>query len=227
MRAKAVRNTALAFTIVELLVVITLITLLISLLMPSLRNARLTGERTQCLSNMGQTGRALHSFITDTNGELPGPSWYGQEPRYSSGTKTVARFLAPYSGFPAASSTVRVNQLFICPSFARVQPAGTSISACVIMGALSQTNAQGLRVFGYPEFNGNAEYGPDKFAAVKSPSTAKAIRDIDQFATPTAGWVDFTARGPMHSPEASAETMRNYLYFDTHARTIREPLATP
>lgn len=227
MRAKAIQSTAPAFTIVELLVVVTLITLLIGLLLPSLRNARLTGERTKCLSNMGQTGRGLHSFITDTNGILPGPSWYGQEPRYSSGTKTVARFLAPYSGFPRATSTVQVNDLFVCPSFARVQPPGTTISACVIMGALSQVNSKGLRVFGYPEFEGSPEYGPDKFSAVANPSAAKAIRDIDQYATPNAGWVALTARGPMHSPEASSETLRNYLYFDTHARTVREPLATP
>ncbi len=216
-----------AFTIVEMRVVISLITLLISMLLPSLQTARLAGERTQCLSNMGQTGRALHAFITDSNGVLPGPSWYGQEARYSSGSKTVARWLAPYSGFPQASATVRVNQLFICPSFARVQPEGTTISACVIMGAMSQTNAQGLRVFGYPAFNSDPEYGPDKFGAVKNPSTAKALRDIDQYSNPTAGWVDITARAPMHSPTLAPETMRNYLYFDTHAATVREPLATP
>jgi prepilin-type N-terminal cleavage/methylation domain-containing protein len=72
-RAGGLRG-ASGFTIIELLVVITVITVMISVLLPSLSEARKSAQGAVCLSNNKQIFLALNGYTTDFKGWEPDAS---------------------------------------------------------------------------------------------------------------------------------------------------------
>ncbi len=72
------RRRSRGFTLVELLVVITIIGILVSLLLPAVQSARESAHRLQCASNIKQLGLALHSYHTAFGRFPPSSVWRSQ-----------------------------------------------------------------------------------------------------------------------------------------------------
>lgn len=68
---KVYRQDYAGFTIVELLVVISIITLLAALLAPALRQVKEQGQRIQCMNNLRQIGLALHTYANENRDYPP------------------------------------------------------------------------------------------------------------------------------------------------------------
>ena len=56
------RSDSRGFTLVELIVVLTLVLMLTALVLPAVQQAREAARRTQCQSNLWQIGLALHNY---------------------------------------------------------------------------------------------------------------------------------------------------------------------
>lgn len=68
-RIRAIRESV--FTLIELLVVVAIIAILVSLLLPALRNARSTARRSHCVNNLKQINSMNQMYVNDYDGWIP------------------------------------------------------------------------------------------------------------------------------------------------------------
>ena len=111
-----------AFSLVELLVVLSVVALVTALLLPALAAARDTASRLNCANHQRQIGTALHNYATQSDGYLPygietGPNLedpvsYDERLRpHLSGAKPTRQQLAEAKLPPDMA-----HEIFVCPS---------------------------------------------------------------------------------------------------------------
>jgi prepilin-type N-terminal cleavage/methylation domain-containing protein len=120
------------FTLVELLVVIAIIAVLIGLLLPTLRRARESANRTHCLSNLRQIGDCLQMYQNQFRGQLPvyvigyssrlGHFMYvGNVGATPMNDFTGLGLMVPANILPTRPESARAR-VFYCPSAASIFP---------------------------------------------------------------------------------------------------------
>ena len=66
-----VRRASLAFTLIELMVVIAIILILVAMLLPALSRAKDQANRVTCINNLRQLNYATHMYVDDNEDQLP------------------------------------------------------------------------------------------------------------------------------------------------------------
>lgn len=97
------------FTLVELLIVISIIAILAALLLPALKKVKDKGREIACVSNLRQINVALNNYSSDHNDFLPAPTWgfpTNVEGGYYSWTWTSRLVLCNYIS----------QKIYYCPS---------------------------------------------------------------------------------------------------------------
>ncbi|HEY3901501.1 MAG TPA: type II secretion system protein [Chthoniobacter sp.] len=113
----------LAFTLIELLLVISIIAILVAILFPVLGMVRSRMDSAQCLSQLRQIGAGVSAYVNDHNATLPGPLSFEQSAVYTPGQPgSLAALLESYLGTASTIAPDGVNHyspLFECPAAAR------------------------------------------------------------------------------------------------------------
>ncbi len=102
-----------AFTLVELLVVISVIALLSAILLPVTASVRAQARRTRCLNSLDQLGKAINLYVDDHDHWYPCASIMPSTEPPTGGLPRIADLLARYAG----------REIFECPDDRPTDPA--------------------------------------------------------------------------------------------------------
>ncbi len=103
-----------AFSLIEVLVVVSIIVLLVSITMPSFREARRVSRKTVCKKNLASIGLGIHAYLLTNRDTFP---WVCRLPSYEP-TEASNQGRDPYVSLPTAikAETRGKSEVFLCPA---------------------------------------------------------------------------------------------------------------
>ena len=211
------------FTLLELLVVISIIAILAAIAIPVTLGVLRAADRAKCASNLRQVGTAMGNYMGDNDGYLPGPLWTWQSCWFDGGdSSTLATALGPYLGIPASGGKTRAD-VMLCPAWQKGAPYEQDelyIMNTEVMVDDAPINPWGDADLadedGVPKPDADGNDRPKKLVAITPryglPRTW-AMQDLDQ-KTPFKKLPHGIAPAPVHGD------VRNTLFLDFHVEAV-------
>lgn len=217
------RNAKHGFTLIEILVVISIIALLVAIFLPTLRKARAQSRRRVCLSNIHQLAVALYTYQSDHRGDAP--RQWGIDP----GTDQMALYAHPKPvrlGMLYPKYIGNDEDLFFCPD--------ATENALLNKGetgpALFPWSNWGVKEWVYGSYEYRPRYdatpgGTGEYIGVdfnKNPSRTAIAADA------FSGYIESWGPYPAHTPVESGPTMLYYnvAYLDGSGRAVKDDQST-
>ncbi len=189
-----------AFTLVEVLVVASIIAVLCSLGLVGLNSMKRKADLTRCASNLRQIGTGIFLYAAENDSVLPGPGYA------ATGAKDeIAIAIAPYVG---GSNTAA--RLFSCPAWLNAPDYSGSKKPYYCGKTVLLKDGTTVYPFGYKRTPASSSDAPTRLVNIQTVSEAVALIDLDSSLTSNSGAV----AAPPH------EKFRNALYFDGHVQTL-------
>jgi prepilin-type N-terminal cleavage/methylation domain-containing protein/prepilin-type processing-associated H-X9-DG protein len=185
-------NMRQGFTLIELLVVIAIIAILAAMLLPVLGQAKQKGDRTYCLNNLMQWGRALTMYADDNNQFYPAPrdTNYVATPdnnpvwteMYADATKTTPIGLSDwFNALPAYVSQIPLWEFGADSQSNNVFFANQSIYLCPTAQAMARNPATDPDPAVGPTFNYGMNQRINYPAAPETPFRITQVRNPSAF----------------------------------------------
>ena len=118
------RNQVVAFTRLELVIILLVVTVLVLVTLPVLAKSRVKAKFTRCAANLTQIGAAMQDWANEhTNTVNSGDMYPTMVPTNFGGSLEFVRAGQAFRHFQAASNEIRTTALLVCPSDSR-RPSG-------------------------------------------------------------------------------------------------------
>jgi prepilin-type processing-associated H-X9-DG protein/prepilin-type N-terminal cleavage/methylation domain-containing protein len=224
------RRAGAAFTLVELLVVIGIVSILIALLLPALAAARESARVAACASNLRQLQLASINYASDSDGFLPPAhlDYITKNLHRWHGTRGADDQPFDFGGSPLRKY-LRTPRIKSCPSFEHVNAGfersagGFGYNDRYLGSSLEEPAAASI---GMPEYETRYVNRPARFASIRKPSETIIFSDV-AMASPALIEYSFVepplARGMPTSPSIHFRhrDRANVIWLDGHVTTMR------
>jgi prepilin-type N-terminal cleavage/methylation domain-containing protein len=197
------RGTA-GFTLIELLVVIAIIAILAAILFPVFATAKKAAIRNQCVSNMGELGKALQMYTDASNGRLP--RWYDGT-SHKIGSKTIYHTWDYY-----LFAYVHNTAVFRCPANYKKADGSSYDSGIAVRSYSMPKNITGVRYDQAPRLTMTVMLLEKGATEIFQTSDA-----VSEWFTQTWGYAQDTPNKFWHGPG------KVFLYGDAHAKYVQYP----
>jgi prepilin-type N-terminal cleavage/methylation domain-containing protein len=209
------------FTLVELLVTITIVVALAGILFALSKKSIDRAHQAVCITHLGYVGQAIQAYASENGNRLPGPLYNGQSAIVGP-PRNIATFIAEYLEAPGQPVNGKiVIASFGCPASKKKINSKTPEDAiCYQIGSnLKLVNGRTVNPWTYPKPWGTPQPEPpsrlDEFDPV---SAGQTMALIEQDAQLSNAWGSNS--GPAAPPHGNQRTT---LYFDWSVRTIPVP----
>lgn len=189
------------FTLVELLVVISIIGTLIALLLPAVQAARESARRTQCISNLRQIGLAIDQYVDRQGSGGKFPDCANMTNTIPTDRPSLMEVIGPYCEITDA--TKERSELFRCPSD-RDFP-------------FNKDDATTFYDTYFDADDTSYEYAAHR-AANKTRQQVLLPRDENEPRSSSVVWIVYDCSN-FHGPPG-ADGSRNFLYLDGHVDAL-------